>query len=1489
MGFEGLLCDLLSTLTGRRFFLAAAGSQHGRDLSTGGLGGTWIAVEAKRFLESTALKERELLSEISQLSLQTPRPDLWILIVSRSVPEQLVAKLHQAGLNAGVEIDIVDAPTDNPGDLDVLCVSDPETTIRYLSEAVLPNLQALRERPGFTERIESLRQRFCAPALGFDHVRHRAQTWFQEALGAPEEARARLGGQPLALLSPTTHFVRRRGAETALEAWWQAWRQDPRPFVLVGEEGVGKTWAAAGWAASQAASAPGTILLFVTTRDIDTAEPEELIRSCLCEVTDYNYEAVRFWQSRLGSWLSRPSGAAPLFLLVLDGINERSFFEWRDLFDRLNGAPWRERVAVLVTCRPGYWDESRFMPAQKPREWTLTAFDDEELDEALQANGRCRSDFASDLFPLLRKPRYLALALKHYDRLEETGDFTIDRLFYEDWKDRLERKRSLKMTDGEFRRLLGDLARHYKEGRVRFSHRELEELLPSDAATDLMELLTGGLLTIDRGLAQLYKVESGWLIHGLGLLLAAQLNERAGGTDSKEELARFLEPHLEVDQQGDILAAASLFALFTPDYSQEARQALLYAWVSRQNHSRTSVNRLQAYVPIAVEDYLSLLETLTLNRHLDNRAIERIEYALLSWRFLPKVESALVERATRWLSLTHPEGFPYMRPPKTGGRQGSLEKRTASNKLCSQIENRAGSPLTPGRSLRLSRDYRLEVTSSDGFTWLADSALFFLSALPETHRLVALRQWALSRAVIGAPREWSQVAWLLRQAATREFEDALLGIVEPLLDHPLPAARKAGGELLDCLGTPRASERRATLPKEIQGIVPEEDDHKDSCMRRLWRREECAECLKREDLTDLFVARKLSALALDPSFELPEAAFPRIRRALDTIDFSEVWGRFERTVEEGYLEGIEPAVAVAHPQCLIATYRSVVRIQSRDEEGWKALSFSLEKVHPLLNRQQELAALKKRWHALCQLSPGKNDQLVDWECDLFAAMIANQPAIDQLQALLSRPLWAFDNLDLLGVFQDMDEPSLTALLESLPGYDNEVLERRLVFLLAQSKLNLTPRSENFLCRLLKLPESAPRKPPSRCLALQVILRFGNARVLEKAILGGELLPGDVVFFHKRWPGEGCLLSLRTRLDYATLRKSVDLATLGYILVASERLDDDLASYTDDLDTTLRQEKLEPSDPFHPCFPLAFSVPIMRTVLKRKPLVVTGWLELAIKDDLDWSHINFMKSTYPMYEAVCEALFLERDSRARGVYAALRYSTRQKESFFRDKIGDTLPLLLFRVNFDEVRSDRKAWYEACWGDMALLDFATAARQHGREDFLLALIHDGLASPAFFDQAKAISLAGWCGAAPGLRTLLENLPVLPGSWFESLKGQTLSRIRREDWARSWFWEFLSARSLAKSFAAFRLFLRCVDRRYYAWRAEVVQGVPEATVPWQGRLKFLAINYREIEKAIEDYEKDLDKYFLYLSIPRERLSPWTDIPLAREDVRRRQIPGV
>ena len=63
-GFEGLIAKLLEELTGERFYIAKTGYQAGKDLSTLGGSGNYLAVECKLYSPNTRAKESDLLSKL---------------------------------------------------------------------------------------------------------------------------------------------------------------------------------------------------------------------------------------------------------------------------------------------------------------------------------------------------------------------------------------------------------------------------------------------------------------------------------------------------------------------------------------------------------------------------------------------------------------------------------------------------------------------------------------------------------------------------------------------------------------------------------------------------------------------------------------------------------------------------------------------------------------------------------------------------------------------------------------------------------------------------------------------------------------------------------------------------------------------------------------------------------------------------------------------------------------------------------------------------------------------------------------------------------------------------------------------------------------------------------------------------------------------------------------------------------------------------------
>lgn len=395
-GFEGLVARLLERLTNQRFFLAHAGSQSGRDMSTGGFGGTGIAVEAKRFRNPKSFDQRELLGELVEAA-GDERLDLWALASTAQVPDQIISALNKEAASRGIAIETLDAPPDRLGDLPVLCAAHEDIVVSFLGAGATGRdlrqfLEAIRRHSDFGPTLESLRARFSAGSIGYAQTRAASLTYLRSAFEDSGRARTELG-QPINVLeNGSQHVVERRQALGALESWWNNWPATPRPFVLLGEEGMGKTWALSSWLARrlEATDPALPLTLFLPSFAVSTFKPRDLIAEALATCTEAR--DGRFWSRRAAAFAKRPSEARPALLLVLDGLNEQPFFDWRTLLESLLDFPWKDQVAAVLTCRPAYWREElapRFQGLFQMFE--IDPYDDSELASALEKGGphRC--------------------------------------------------------------------------------------------------------------------------------------------------------------------------------------------------------------------------------------------------------------------------------------------------------------------------------------------------------------------------------------------------------------------------------------------------------------------------------------------------------------------------------------------------------------------------------------------------------------------------------------------------------------------------------------------------------------------------------------------------------------------------------------------------------------------------------------------------------------------------------------------------------------------------------------------------------------------------------------------------------------------------------------------------------------------------------------------------------------------------------------------
>jgi len=167
--FERLVAALIGRLLGVGVAVATTGFQHGGDAGTAGRQGRHLRIECKKYADTTALRDRELLGEVDQALDRDPALEAWILAATREVPEQLEQMLEQKALRIGVPIVIVDWKGDGVTALAALCAFGADLVEVLFSAEAAGHAKALETVA--IDAIERLRREFQAWTLGFESLR----------------------------------------------------------------------------------------------------------------------------------------------------------------------------------------------------------------------------------------------------------------------------------------------------------------------------------------------------------------------------------------------------------------------------------------------------------------------------------------------------------------------------------------------------------------------------------------------------------------------------------------------------------------------------------------------------------------------------------------------------------------------------------------------------------------------------------------------------------------------------------------------------------------------------------------------------------------------------------------------------------------------------------------------------------------------------------------------------------------------------------------------------------------------------------------------------------------------------------------------------------------------------------------------------------------------------------------------------------------------
>jgi hypothetical protein len=1506
------------------------------------LDGNVIAVECKRYGQDSELDERALLGEMAQAAHSIADLDLWVLVASRAIGSRLFEELNKQAASIGIGFCALSDADGQPGSLEVLCASSPSAFLDHPAIRSRPDkdtfkniLAGFTQKPSYSSRLSELRDYFLSPLVGYHNWRIEQNKGLLKSLASAQDARASYG-QPINVAEPGVHVVPRTSLSTSISEWYEGWTESHSILSVLGEEGDGKTWGVAAWLTSivkKDDDSPAVVLVPSSEIGADVSDPDvggllvaQIVRKLRLQSREH---AVR----RLERWVTAPAPAAPLMILVLDGVNERGTRDsWRRLFQQVAGDIWTKHVAVITTCRTAYWERNfkplTYLPV-KPI--VMEPFDDTELSIALSYHNLSPDCLESGLLPMIRKPRYFDQMVRLREKMATGGEVTPARLLFEDWRDRYERKGNLTLNIEEFQNVIRGLAEQHQAAHFAFTEHEVTEVFPeSDRRAVLEELRTGGVLNFEAGK---YHVNKSALVHGLALLLVDQLREAVKiNNDPREVIATWMEPHSEMDLKAEISEFAILYVLGSDILPTDYEVALLESWIASNNPGLDAAAHLIAYLPRDPEAYVSLAESVWSDAY-NNRWAQQnlIQGFIAAYNYL-NVSMVLRKAFERWLGFVHQKGSPIQR-----------YKPEDADRLRREMAERIGHEAELGR-LTLGT-FVVTVINDDGLVRLSKVAIAVISHLDRSQFCRALACGCLADVVMGYRFNHDLISWVVR-TSQNDLRESLQREIEQLLALNSEIGRTAAIRLLSFEGSEWASELITSIPQQkvrSEVMARHADDPCTSFVQ--WKREECLKCLERPDINPNWAAQQIKSYVLDPAFAVPESFTQRLINGLRELNKDQVWIVLGTTSADHHIDIVEPILAAHAPIGFSEFIRSLDRqIVTRNGMARRQLCIALIN-HYLLLQPTERKGVHEAWESLIANAAGWSKEDEEAELFLMEILLPQLTAEEQLSALLRRPETARDLIRYENNFRPLtDFNGVRTQLESETNF--EILHRILWFLTEHPAVVPVDLFDNGIVTLIDNEDSIIR---SKVLELTYLIK--SPRAIDRVVNGTWSWDVSIETFENHW-GSLVLCEHGDGLAFEEISRRIDPNYLGYALTRRGNVTDEVMQYAEiihqvwlrltrsgaDLPLELPQFVIEssvhgrtdhvprwdlskPLDPsitfasrylswggIEPASDLDLSdwnsdasvrkyqnlQERVREVIVQQKASGNVWFGrdfrgagldevISIRPDLadEWlaganphtmEGLERIRRGGAFYDALCTA-FLKQDSE-KGVtlYWQLANTPGRTTVIDSDTEIDLLDYALFDNAKDEFIT--AAWQrklDGCQSDLELMKVVLLLERAKATDWLWSYLENRIDGAAPLDRARARVLLGFMDDDKAQMTLEGLNREDPNTWMKGLSGRALDQLNRRKWAKEWFVRFLTKSSDQWAWGAFRLLLKCVDTSFWFWWEKLKDDVkPSVDLP-PNRLVFMEDNSDNLQNAISKNEEDLAKRLLGQKIMKRQLWPW------------------
>jgi hypothetical protein len=176
-------------------------------------------------------------------------------------------------------------------------------------------------------------------------------------------------------------------------------------------------------------------------------------------------------------------------------------------------------------------------------------------------------------------------------------------------------------------------------------------------------------------------------------------------------------------------------------------------------------------------------------------------------------------------------------------------------------------------------------------------------------------------------------------------------------------------------------------------------------------------------------------------------------------------------------------------------------------------------------------------------------------------------------------------------------------------------------------------------------------------------------------------------------------------------------------------------------------------------------------------------------------------------------------------------------------------------------------ERCHSDKDLSELVYLAQSSGKHEWLDGIIKALLCSEFDYDRARALRMMGFSNEDKHIDEIEMWISSHQRSWLMDVAITAQKCQNHNAWAKIWLTKFISEENRDNSWAAFRLFLQCVDKRVWLWCDDMIITTD---LPRWKRDAYRS-NQGVILESTKKNEEKLKDSFVCHDVKENELWPW------------------